>query len=124
MWPRLLLITAPAAGVPLGGVAQSQNFGGSTERFFHVEWRVDQDGGHPAIVGHVYNDWNTRVNSILLEIAELNAAGQELGTSFVSLNDEISGGARAFFEAPVRSVNATYRVTVRSFEWIRRGHGR
>ena len=124
MWTRVLVIAALAAGVPLGGAAERQDFGGSAERYFHVEWRVGQAGGHPAIIGYVYNDWNTRANSILLEITELNAAGQAVGTSFVSLNVEIGGGSRAYFETPARSGDATYRVAVHSFEWVRRGHGR
>jgi hypothetical protein len=112
------IVAASLLGAPL---AAAENFGGSHDRFFTVEWRTVEDRGHPTVAGYVRNEWNTTARNLLISVVELNAAGEPVATVIASVYGEVSPGARAFFKAPVRSLSATYRATIQSYAWVHQG---
>jgi len=121
--PRRLL-TAAALTFGLLAVEQpagSQNFGGSHDRYFTVEWRLVEDMGRPTVAGYVRNEWNTYARNIQVRVVELGAGGQPADTVIASAHGEASPGGRVFFKAPVRSRSAAYQVSIYSFAWVHRG---
>ncbi len=114
----MAIVSAGLLGAPL---ASAQNFGGSHDRYFTVEWRTMEDRGRPTVAGYVRNEWNTAARNLQISVVELNAAGEPVATVIASVYGEVSPGGRAFFKAPVRSLSASYQVTVQSFAWVHRG---
>jgi hypothetical protein len=118
----LAILTATLAAGLLGApLSLAQNFGGSHDRYFTVEWRTVEDRGRPTVAGHVRNEWNTAARNLQISVVELNAAGEPVATVIASVYGEVSPGGHGFFKAPVRSLSATYRVTIQSYAWVHRG---
>lgn len=118
---RQVAVLLVAAVLTVAATSSAQNFGGSHDRFFTVEWRAVLDSGRPVLVGSVRNEWNTTARGILLRVTELDAAGQPADTILASVSGEATPTGRVFFKVPVRSTTAAYRVEVESFAWIHRG---
>jgi hypothetical protein len=120
---RLLAILAAtlAAGFLGASLSLAQSFGGSHDRFFTVEWRVVEDRGRPTVAGFVRNEWNTTARSLQISVVELDAAGKPVATVIASVYGDVSPGGMAYFKAPVRSLSASYQVTIQSFAWAHRG---
>jgi hypothetical protein len=107
------------------GAAWAQGFGSAApDRFFRVEAEGGQGrGGRPVVRGYVNNDYGQAAGRVLLQVETLDASGQVVARSLVPVDGTVPGFGRLYFEGPVTTAGARYRVTVYYFEWIHRGGG-
>lgn len=103
----------------------AQGFGSAApERFFRVEAEGGQGrGGRPVVRGYVFNDYGNAAARLQLAVESLDAGGQVVGRSLVHVDGTVPAYGREYFEAPVATAGARYRVTVYYFEWLRGGGG-
>ena len=116
---RGIVAAVTAAAVMSGvGAGWAQNFGAPLDRFFRLEWEVAKGRqGRPAVIGYIYNDRGLRADNVRLLVEELDASGRAVGSTIGYVNGDLPARGRAFFEVPVPTAGATYRVTVHSFDW-------
>jgi hypothetical protein len=120
LWVALALTLAlPAAGV---GTAGAQRASSPLESYLRVEWTVEPaKGGGQRVVGYVYNDRDVWAANVRLLVEALDASGQAVGSTLVSVYGEVPPRNRSYFEAPLPLAGSSYRVTVRVVDW--RGYG-
>jgi hypothetical protein len=128
---------AVAAALALGGVhavlggvhgVAAQNFGGGaavTEQYFRIDAEPGLTRkGHPVLRGYVYNRSTFHVDRVRLRVDAAGAdtpptppAGQPTAPLAMGwVNGEIEANGRRYFEVAVPRADASYRVSVDSFE--------
>src|SRR5260370_3521993 len=97
----------------------------SVDSRLRLEWEVgSRQGGRPVIQGYVYNDYVRSAAEVQLQVDSVNASGavtsRQVGfvRGIVPLND------RTYFEVPVKTAGASYRVSITAFDWKDCGGGR
>jgi hypothetical protein len=119
---RVLRIVLVALAVVFGSGAASWGASDTAaalgQEYFHVEWRAGQARGHPVVSGYVYNDYGEEAQTVQLQIGELNSSGQVIGKTFGRVDGGVPAKGRSYFELAVPAADATYRVTVRSFDFV------
>ena len=112
------LTTVLAAGGALAP-APAANFFAPDARFA-VKWEAGQSKrGVPIVSGYVTNNTSTAATDVRVRIESLDANGQAIGETITRLFGEVQAGGRSYFEAPIRTPGASYRVSVVSFSYIR-----
>ena len=107
----LVLVTV---SLMAAGSAVAANYAQETlDRYFRIEFQVSAGSPRPVVSGYIYN-----MNGGLP--ADLDAAGQVIGSSSTWVLGGVPAGNRAYFSAPVEPA-ASYRVQVLSFDWVGRG---
>jgi hypothetical protein len=113
------LVPMVVAAVGFAAVAAgAQNFGVPANGYFRLDWHVEDKGGRTTIAGYIYNDAYRRAASLRLLIEELDRSGKPIRQTFAWIPGEVPGHRGAYFEVPVPTAAAAYRVTVHSFEWL------
>jgi hypothetical protein len=119
---RVLRIVLVAVAVVFGsGVASwgaSDTAAALGKEYFHVEWQPGRARGHPVVSGYVYNDYGEAAQTVQLQIDELNSSGQVFETTLGWVDGGVPAKGRSYFELAVPAADATYRVTVRSFDFV------
>lgn len=114
------LAVAVAALGGLHGVVAAQNFGGTgvTEQYFRIEAEPGvTTRGRPVLRGYVHNRSAFHVDRVRLRVDAAGADGvsaSPLATGWV--NGDIEANGRRYFEVAVPRADASYRVSVDSFE--------
>jgi hypothetical protein len=112
------LTTLLAAGGALAPVHAANFF--APDARFQVKWEAGQSRrGAPIVSGYVYNNTGTATTDVRLRVEILDANGQPIGETVFRLFGELQAGDRSYFEAPIRTPGASYRVSVVSFTFIR-----
>ena len=123
MQPAVSLVTAVV--LCAAGTGWAQNLGGAQASGpLRVEWETRQIGGGRAVVsGYVYNRHLLRAEHIRLRVETLDASSRASSTRTVYVTGTVPPGDRGYFEVRVPTGEATYRVTVESFDWFSCGEG-
>lgn len=87
------------------------------ERFFKLEWQVDQSRGRPVVWGYILNDWGLPASGVRLLVEGVGPGGELLGQQLAWVGS-LTPGMRAYFEVPVAQAAPAYRVRVFSFDWV------
>lgn len=97
--------------------ADSQTRISTEERFFRIEWRLEQAGGRDAaIVGSLDNPYFYALQRVQLQAQVLDAAGQITHETLATMSDVPAGG-RGNFRVPLPVTGVRYAVTVHAFEF-------
>ena len=88
------------------------------EQFFKLDWVSTEQGGRPAVAGHVLNDWGFGARRIRLLVDELDAQGAIVWQTVSWLGFDLPPGTRAPFIIAVPHRTPNYRVRVFSFDWV------
>jgi hypothetical protein len=105
-----------------GGAASPPSYGTyGAESFFKVEAQPDERRGRPTVSGYVTNQGGKSARNVRLRVEALDAAGAVSGTTIGYVSGYVTPGSRVYFEVPVPSRAAGYRVSVLSFDIIQ-GH--
>ncbi len=106
----IVLVTG-VGWAPTATVAQAE--------YFRLEWEAGQSrSGRPTITGYIYNSGRLRATNIQLLVEQLDAAGQVVNRVTGYVSGDVLPNGRMYFEVRAPTVGATYRVTVRSFDWV------
>lgn len=92
------------------------------DRFFRVEAQGGQGkGGRPQVSGYIYNNYGMPAGRVQLRVESLDSGGQVIATGTVYVDDIVPPFNRAYFVGWAPAPGASYRVTVRYYEWIKVG---
>jgi hypothetical protein len=106
-----------------GGAGASTSLVAPGQRhYFRTEVTGGTDRrGRPVVSGFVYNDHGLPAYHVQLDVEVLDAGGQVLSRTLSYEDTMVPNFGRAYFEQRVPALGASYRVTVRSVEWMRTG---
>ena len=91
------------------------------DQFFRVEYSTGTHGPEQSeISGYVYNDYGLPAINVEIEIAELDASGQTVGTETRPVFGLVPAKGRAYFDVRVPT-GASYRVKVQEFDFVEDG---
>jgi len=115
----ILLVLAASAAPPVGAQVPP-----TYASYLRVDFGVEPaKGGRTKISGYVYNSWDKWATDVRLLVEALDASGQPLGSTSVSVYGKVPPGNRSYFDAPLMATGASYRVTVQTADWRTFGAG-
>jgi hypothetical protein len=107
--------TAPAGALPATSSVDSR---------LRLDWEVgSRHGGRPVIQGYVYNDYLRSATEVRLLVETLDASGAVTSRDVGFVRGVIAFKDRAYFEVPVKTAGASYRVSITAFDWKDCGGG-
>ena len=111
---------AALAGLVLGpAVACGQSYAiYGADRYFPIDAQTEARSRGAVVAGYVRNEGGLAARDVRLRVEQLDAGGQVVATSIGYVSGTLTPGRRVYFEVPVPSAAATYRVSVLSFDWI------
>jgi hypothetical protein len=127
----LLLATSGQACAQLAGVPDQDarrpsgfltTLNPGWQRYFKIDWAPATHHGKAGIEGHIRNDGILPAARIRLLVDALDASGNVVDQHLVwLLSPDLTPGTRGYFEASFPGPAVSYRVSVYSFDWQRRG---
>lgn len=113
----VLLVLALVLGT--GGAPAIAEMGPSGIDFrLRLDWEAGYTrGGQPVVTGYIYNDYGRSANNVRLLVESLDASGQVIDRAFGFVTGIVPVFNRNYFDVPLKTAGASYRVTVTSFEW-------
>ena len=118
--PSLIVVTAvllAASG------AWAQALSAWIEPYVKVEWQIGFRKGHPIVWGYIYNQRGMYATRVRILIEQLDRTGKSVGSQTAWVPGDLPRFGRAYFEQPVPTADATYRVSVISLDWFSGGGG-
>lgn len=114
------LLTVALAGLVLApAVACGQSYAiYGADRYFPVEAQTETRSRGAVVAGYVRNEGGLGAKDVRLRVEQLDVGAQVVATSVGYVFGTLTPGRRVYFEVPVPSAAATYRVSVLSFDWI------
>jgi hypothetical protein len=129
MKPMKFLLLATMALVALGtwstpSPAVALSATSSVDRRVRLDWEVGTGrGGRPVIQGYVYNDYGRPAADVHLLVETLDASGAVVARNIGFVRGVVQFNDRVYFEVPLRTPGASYRVSVTSLDWKGGGGG-
>jgi hypothetical protein len=120
----LLLVSGVAVSTASGQTPATEKGGVSAapDRFFRIEAQGDVGkGGRPRVSGYVYNSYGMAATRVQLRVESLDAGGQVVATGLIYVDEIVPAFNRAYFEGWAPAPGASYRVSVRYYEWLKGG---
>jgi len=109
------LLLGLATGAAGGAMISSPS--GIDDRL-RLEWQAEASrNGRAVISGYLYNDYKRPATKIVLLVESQDAQGQVISRAIGFVPDTVPAWSRGYFEIPLKSTGATYRISVTSFEW-------
>ncbi len=83
-----------------------------------LDWEVGQTrSGRPVITGYIYNDYMRVAINVRLLVEVLDASGQVIDRAYGFVPGTVPVFNRNYFDVPLKTAGASYRITVTSYEW-------
>jgi hypothetical protein len=96
----------------------------SVDARIRLDWQVGSGrGGRPVIQGYVYNDYGRPASDVHLLVETLDASGAVAGRTIGFVRGVVQFNDRVYFEVPIKTPGASYRVSVTALDWKGRGAG-
>lgn len=110
----LLSLGAACAPVP----AQALGAASTVDPRIRLDWQAGAArGGRPVIQGYVYNDYGRPASDVRLLVETLDASGAVIARHVGFIRGVVQLNDRAYFELPIRTPGASYRVSVTALDW-------
>ncbi len=94
----------------------------SVDSRLRLDWEVGtRHGGRPVIQGWVYNDFWQAAKDVRLLVETLDASSNVIARDSGFVRGVIQFNGRTYFEVPLKTTGASYRVSVTAFDWNCRG---
>jgi hypothetical protein len=117
----VVLILADVGRTPPAGALSATS---SVDSRLRLDWEVgSRRGGRPVIQGYVYNDYLRAAVEVRLQVETLDASGTVTSRQLGFVPGIIPLRDRAYFEVPVKTAGASYRVSITAFDWKDCGGG-
>ena len=114
LWSVVVLILAalhPAAPAAGAGAAST------VDQRLRLDWEVGTRFKHPVIQGYIYNDYLRAASNVQLLVESLDASGTPIGHTVGFVRGTVAFDNRAYFEVPIKTQGASYRVSITGFDW-------
>lgn len=96
----------------------------SVDARVRLDWEVGTGrGGRPVIQGYVYNDYGRAAADVHLLVETLDASGAVIARNIGFVRGVVQFNDRVYFEVPLKTPGASYRVSVTSLDWKGGGGG-
>ena len=110
------VILSPATLCPiLPAAALSES--SSVDRRLRLDWEAGTRRGRPVIQGYVYNDYLRAASNVRLLVEVLDASGAVTARTFGFVLGVVPFNDRSYFEVPLKTPGASYRVSITAFDW-------
>jgi len=107
--------TPPAGALPATSSVDSR---------LRLDWEVGtRHGGRPVIQGYIYNDYLRSAGEVVLLVEALDASGAVVSRDIGFVRGVVLFKDRAYFEVPIKTAGASYRVSITAFDWKDCGGG-
>ena len=117
----VVLILADVGRTPPAGALSATS---SVDSRLRLDWEVgSRRGGRPVIQGYVYNDYLRAAAEVRLQVETLDASGTVTSRQLGFVPGIIPLRDRVYFEVPVKTAGASYRVSITAFDWKDCGGG-
>jgi hypothetical protein len=117
----VVLILPDVGRTPPAGALSATS---SVDSRLRLDWEVgSRRGGRPVIQGYVYNDYLRAAAEVRLQVETLDASGTVTSRQLGFVPGIIPLRDRAYFEVPVKTAGASYRVSITAFDWKDCGGG-
>ena len=124
---RLSLAIAVVLALGVGSPARpaaALSAASSVDARVRLDWQVGSGrGGRPVIQGYVYNDYGRPASDVHLLVETLDASGEVIGHTIGFVRGVVQFNDRAYFEVPIKTPGASYRVSVTALDWKGGGGG-
>ncbi|MGH7373826.1 MAG: hypothetical protein ACREJY_06325 [Candidatus Rokuibacteriota bacterium] len=118
---RLSLAIAVVLALGIGSPARpaaALSAASSVDARIRLDWQVGSGrGGRPVIQGYVFNDYGRPASDVHLLVETLDASGAVIGRTIGFVRGVVQFNDRAYFEVPIKTPGASYRVSVTGFDW-------
>jgi hypothetical protein len=96
----------------------------SVDARIRLDWQVGSGrGGRPVIQGYVFNDYGRPASDVQLLVETLDASGGVIGRTIGFVRGVVQFNDRAYFEVPIKTPGASYRISVTALDWKGGGAG-
>jgi hypothetical protein len=103
--------------------ARTPAFSAWVDSNVRVESQTGLRKGRPIVWGYIYNQRGWYATRVLIRIEQLDSTGKSVGSQTAWIPGDVPRFGRAYFEQPVPTADATYRVSVISLDWFGGGGG-
>jgi hypothetical protein len=124
--PLLLAALAilPVAMLSPARPAAALGAASSVDSRIRLDWEVGtRHNGRPVIQGWVYNDYGRPAADVRLLVETLDASGNVIARDVGFVRGVVQFNDRTYFEVPLKTAGASYRVSVTAFDWKGGGAG-
>lgn len=108
-----LMLGGPGAGAPAAAVTVPSGI----DARIRLDWEAGVTRGTPVVRGYVINDYGRPAADVRLLVESLDGTGAVVGRAIGFVPGVVQFKDRAYFEVPIRTPGASYRVTVTSLDW-------
>ena len=100
-------------------IAAAQDLGAPSGAYLRPAWSVERtQAGRAHVIGYLYNSGIRDAANVSLRVEQLTAGDKLAATYRTRVMGDVLSRNRAFFDVPVSSPEATYRVIVESVSWF------
>ena len=89
----------------------------SVDRRLRLDWEAGTRRGRPVIQGYVYNDYLRPAVNVQLVVETLDVSGAVIARNIGFVRGAVPFNDRTYFEVPLKTVGAAYRVSITGFDW-------
>lgn len=77
--------------------------------------------GRPVIRGWVFNDYGSSAKDVRLLVETVDPSGNVIARDIGFVRGAVAFNDRTYFEVPLKTTGASYRVSIVGFDWSCRG---
>jgi len=123
-WLLATMVMLALAGARPTAPAGALGAASSVDSRLRLDWELGaRHGGRPLIQGYLYNDYLRSAAEVQLLVETLDASGGVTARQVAFVRGVIPFKDRAYFETPVKTPGASYRVSITAFDWKDCGGG-
>jgi hypothetical protein len=89
----------------------------SVDARLRLDWEVGTRHGRPVIQGYVYDDYLRPAVNVQLLVEALDASGAVIARNIGFVRGVVPFNDRTYFEVPLKTLGASYRVSITGFDW-------
>lgn len=123
-WLLATMVILALAGVGPAAPAGALSATSTVDSRLRLDWEVGaRHGGRPVIQGYLYNDYLRSAAEVHLLVETVDASGAVTARQVGFVRGVIPFKDRAYFEVPIKTAGASYRVSITAFDWKDCGGG-
>jgi len=112
-----MLLILPVGVLYPSDPAAALSAASSVDARIRLDWEVGTRHGRPVIQGYVYNDYLRTAFNVQLLVETLDTSGVVSARAVGFVRGVVAFNDRSYFEVPLKTPGAAYRVRVTGFDW-------
>jgi hypothetical protein len=117
-WLLATMLILPVGALYPAGPTAALSAASSVDSRIRLDWEVGSGhGGRPVIQGWAYNDSGRAAKDVRLLVETLDASDNVIVRDIGFVRGVVQFNDRTYFEVPLKTSGASYRVRVTAFDW-------